>query len=75
MKNSRFQPAFKTRDIQLLSILKFHLEEEEIPYFVTGENFLFLENLAVPSHESYAVLYLLPEDFEKFEKLLEDGFV
>jgi histidyl-tRNA synthetase len=51
-----------------------YLEEMEIPYFVTGEDFLFLENLAVPMHEACAVLYLLPEDVEKFQKLLEEGF-
>lgn len=73
MKNSEFIAAFKTRDIQLLSILKFHLEELEIPFFVTGEDFLFLENLALPSHESFAILYLLPRDLEKFNALLEEG--
>ena len=73
MSKPEFIPYYKTRDIQLLSILKFHLEEMEIPYFATGEDFLFLENLAIPTHEACAVLYLLPEDVDKFQKLLEEG--
>ncbi len=73
MTRPEFVPSFKTRDLQLLAILKFHLEEMEIPYFVTGEDFLFLENLAVPSHEAQAILYLFPEDVEKFQRLLDEG--
>jgi hypothetical protein len=73
MTRSEFVPCFKTRDLQLLAILKFHLEEMEIPYFITGEDFLFLENLALPSHEAGAILYLLPEDVEAFQRLLESG--
>ena len=55
--------------------MKFHLDEMEIPYFGTGEDFLFLENLAIPSHEAGAILYLLPDDLEKFQQLLEEGLI
>lgn len=68
MTRTEFIPYYKTKDVPLLSILKFHLEEMEIPYFVTGEDFLFLENLAMPMHEACAILYLLPEDVDKFQK-------
>jgi len=74
MTRPEFVPCFQTRDLQLLAILKFHLEEMEIPYVVTGEDFPFLENLALPSHEAGAVLYLLPENVEEFERLLNEGF-
>ena len=73
MTEKEFVPCFQTKDLQLLAILKFHLDEMEIPYFVTGEDFVFLENLAIPSHEAGAVLYLIPEDVEKFQRLLNDG--
>lgn len=73
MTRTEFIPYYKTKDVPLLSILKFHLDEMEIPYFVTGEDFLFLENLAMPMHEACAILYLLPEDVDKFQKLLEEG--
>ncbi|MBK8395395.1 MAG: hypothetical protein IPL26_09160 [Leptospiraceae bacterium] len=75
MTEPGFVPCYKTRDLQLLALLKFHLDEMEIPYFVTGEDFLFLENLAIPSHEAGAILYLLPDDLEKFQQLLEEGLI
>lgn len=73
MTRPEFVPCFQTRDLQLIAILKFHLDEMEIPYFVTGEDFIFLENLAFPSHEAGAILYLLPDDVKEFQRLLENG--
>lgn len=73
MNKKEFVPCYRTRDLQLLSILKYHLDEMGIPFFVTGEEFIFLENLAVTSLDAYAILYLLPDDVDEFTNLLEKG--
>lgn len=65
-----FKPCFETGDPMMVSLIKGFLESEEIPYFFTGEELLFLAGLAVPLNEACVTLFLRKEDIPTFQEFL-----
>lgn len=68
-----FIAFFQTSDLQYMELIKHFLQQNQIPFFVTGSDLFHLGGLALAVEEAVLTLYILPSDIEEVQEFLDES--